>query len=92
MTTPTGYDYQAVATRLHCENTALRIELARKNMKIDQMRETIESLYADKMHQPDYLNTVVGRMTDALTGPLIVTEIDVIPENPLHRSVRNMAD
>ncbi len=89
MTLPTGYDYQEAVTRLHRENTALQIELARKNTQIDLMRERIEHLYADKMQHEDYLNTVVDRITDALTGDLIVTEIDVIPANKLHRDAAN---
>ena len=64
MTTPTPADYQAIAERLHSENTLLKIERAQLQMKLDQMRERIERMYARKMNQPDYLHTVAGRLWD----------------------------
>ena len=64
MTTPTPADYQATAERLHSENTLLKIERAQLQMKLDQMRERIERMYARKMNQPDYLHTVAGRLWD----------------------------
>lgn len=91
MTLPTGYDYQEAVIRLHRENTSLRIELAHKNTQIDLMRERIERLYADKMQQPNRLNTLARNVTAALTGDVLVTEYDLIPANRLHEDARNQA-
>jgi regulator of replication initiation timing len=79
MTLPTSADYRAIAERLHSENTLLKIERAQLQMKLDNQRERIERMYAKKMQEPDYLNTVVDNL---LNGPLLVTEYDLIePDN-----------
>lgn len=92
MTLPTQADYQAIAERLHAENTLLKIERAQLNTRIDIMRERIERLYANKMQQPDYLHTVAGRIWDEIADKtrqdVLVTVYD---ENPLHMDARNQA-
>ncbi len=90
MTLPTQADYQAIAERLHSENTLLKIERAQLQMKLDSQRERIERMYARKMQNPDYLHTVAGRIwddiADGVRSDVLVTEYDLIPANKLHQA------